>query len=495
MTEKAFAQMAERIAYGTQSLGTGIGTGYSTQAAEGAKIISSMKTIGTTAGTVATVRALKGDTMGLMQRLKSYGALKALGTIALAGTAFEVGWKIGKQLSTLFFGAEESEPPPPKGSHEIIAQYLEPKAWGDSLCTGFEDKGSCAVVGAVAPNPGFIVTWKEPPFSVVFPYIVPTPCEPHFWHNEPAGARFIQTGTITGTCGAKVETRPMGVLWVDAGFDHLPGETGVTEPKDTRTGSSETPANNPTATERAEACLMTAACGRLGAWWWNHDPKAQEETAAYPGSEGVEPSDPLEVRVPAPLRHENYKAYDKRLEALELTPENIELPEEFTNPAYGPEEVTQVNPKTGTQLKPEAVVKVRYNPATATKGSPAEESEVAPGGTGPWSPPGVRGIDLTPLEQVTPCNVFPFGAACWFVESLDELGAVGKCPTWELEFLGGVGGLEGEGQQLGVCEIQPVVEGVRPWEYFVGTIFMFLAFASWARSRGVPADRAGGDDA
>jgi len=185
----------------------------------------------------------------------------------------------------------------------------------------------------------------------------------------------------------------------------------------------------------------------------------------------------MPVVIPQPEPGETYDHYVARLNPL-LSPERHDLESAYVVAADGPNAVEQVEPAPDTRLDPagpETTVRVTVNPADV----PAVAG---------WVPPSVGSIDTSPLEGVTPCNVFPFGAACWFVEALQELGGGGACPKWSLEFLGAVPGMSGEGQELELCEIQPVVDGVRPWIYFVGTIFMFVAFAAWARGGGTPSD-------
>jgi hypothetical protein len=434
MSGPAFKRWAERTGYGVQSLGTGVGSGYTSQAANGVAVIEQLKTVGTTAGTIATVRGLKGDTMGLMSRLKSYGLLKGLGTIALAATSFEFGWKVGSKLASLFGFQEAEEAPNPGG--QIYPVSVTAISSGEKLPNGSITGGTAT--NAVAPGDGFYVNYQSSGGGGSFSQIVPSAnaesggkCAALKYPilQPPESVELIAVGKSSMFCVDKVYEPKVVIGFIPIAVSHLPGETQ--SPKESKEVSSQTPESGPNATTKVEECLGTLACARLGEWWFNHDPEAQEDSYHKGPVTTLGPSDPLQVRVPSFGRHEHYEAYGEKLEALELVPEYIALPEGFENPAYGPEEVTQVNPKPTTQLKPETVVKVRYNPATAPANTPAQEGEV-PGSGGPWSPPTIPGIDMSPLSGVPDaCSVFPFGLFCWLGDALGQFNTAGVCPGFD----------------------------------------------------------------
>lgn len=470
MTESAFGRMAARAAYGVQSLGTGVGTGYSGAASDGAAIAGKLKTVGTTAGTIAAVRALKGDTMGLMSRLKSFGVLKALGSIALAATAFEVGWKVGGKLSSLF-GFDSSEDVIPGTFIRVAASESGVEA-GETL-----PKFSGTSLNVPAPTDGFVVGFECKPSScgtlmVVQPHAALDSggkCQDRKIENVPTTATFIQTEVVNELCSGITYPLVSGVYFDPLTVSHLPGESQ--SPPTTIAGAAQTPENAGPATEKATACLAgLLGCDKLPGWWWNHDPEAQEDTENYNQEAGLEPSDPLQVRVPSFGRHEKYTSYEAKLEGLELVPEAIELPEGYENPSYGPEEVTQVNPKVRTQLQPEAVVKVRYNPSTATETGPGGESEVPASGTGPWSPPAIPAIDLSPLMAAIGCDTFPFGIFCWIGDGLTSWGGSGTCPSFSVP-------IHNSNLEVDFCEFEPAMVIIRPVIVVLATFTLALMFA------------------
>jgi hypothetical protein len=484
LSEKAFNRMAERASYGVQSLGTGVGSGYASQASEGASIATKLKTIGTTAGTLATVRSLKGDTLGLMSRLKSYGLLKSLGTIALAATSFEVGWKIGTAISGLFgFGKSEEKI---EGSYIRNASTEKAYAAGETLPVfgGTDFK-------VPAPRDGFVVQFScSPSCGSELPAVQPHAsadseghCKDRQINFVPGTATFIQTGTIDEYCSGKTYALVQGVYFDPLAVECLPGEEGCAgeAPKTIET-AKQTPEKASSGTTIVENCLVAAACGRFAGWWWNHDPEAQEDTERSVGA-GVdlEPSDPLQVRVPSFGAHETYVEYDEKLEALELVPEDLVLPEAWVNPSYGPLEVTQVNPKPTTQLQPETVVKVRYNPETAAESSPGTESGTPSGG---WSPPGIPPIDLEPLTETgLGCSTFPFGVFCWFGEAVEAFAVSPVCPlevSVPIEAFGSSDDFEINGCSVGETVMAPL----RLVILACATIGLVILFAKQAMGTG-----------
>lgn len=177
--------------------------------------------------------------------------------------------------------------------------------------------------------------------------------------------------------------------------------------------------------------------------------------------------------IPTPEKGETYAHYASRLNpALNGVRQYVDP--SAADATEGPNVALRTSPAPGTRTDPSLSTDVTVFT------NPADMPAVGAG----WEPPAVGSINLKPLEVVTPCNVFPFGAVCWFVSALGELGSAGSCPTWGLKLHGAVPGMSGRTSNFNVCRMQPVVEGVRPWVYWVGTVFMFLTFAAWARGGG-----------
>lgn len=497
MWAEDYHAMAERAAYGVQSVGTGVGSGYSGAAvSEGGAVATKLKAVGTTAGTIATVRGLKGDTVGLMTRLKSYGLLKGLGTIALGFTAFETGWQIGSAISDLFWPSKTGEGGelPASGFQYLEAINLVTVDAGDDLSTAalscIENKAvMCNHVKAA--RAGTIVEFRDAnggKFKFAWTNRSAAGCQEYTYFNTPAGAETIAVGTAGLEC-SKEGTGVYNVIFVPLTVSCLPGDTGggcPGSPKSTKTTSGQTPEPANKATMIMEECFAgLIVCGRFPGWWWNNDPNAKERTVSDGTGTGLDPSDPLQVRIPAFGRHEKYTAYEAKLEALELVPEVVELPEEWANPNYGPEEVTQVNPKPTSQVEPETVVKVRFNPSTATETAPGGESEVPAEATGPWSPPSIPAIDLNPLSLPVGCNTFPFGVFCWVSEGLGSWGSgAGTCPNVAIPIHNG--DLEAD-----FCTFEPAMEIIRPVIVIMATFSLVWLFAAAAMGFGAST---GGDD-
>ena len=474
MDEKAFAKTLERLAAGWTYADPPSSPAFDTsKAAEGAKIIGEMKAAGGVAGTAATLRQLKGEGLSLMDRFRSFGALRALGDVALGVTAFQVGYSIGGKIATLFgFGQGEEEVGAGSTVREATAERV--MSPGDSFeCPAASCFGLVAEQAEVA-----VVT--EPlgggtPSTLMNPYKEAETggsCKLKYI-GLPEGT-FQPNGTVKSTCLGEPFVTLSGQMVLPLEVECLPEEEpekeGECEPEKVVKGKEETPKSVEEDTEIAEACLLGEICTKMPGWWWNHDPKMKEDTDTVVGAgEDLEPGDPLSVRVPSFGAHETYVEYDEKLEALELVPENIVLPEAWVNPSYGPLEVTQVNPKPSTQLEPETVVKVRYNPETATESSPATETGTPSGG---WSPPSIPSIDTGPISGIEPCGVFPFGFFCWLGEAFGQFGTTGKCPSASVPV--GIGG----DYEIGLCgETSETVMGyVRPFvllAFVVGCAYLF----------------------
>lgn len=482
MTESAFSRMAARLAYGVQSSAGNLGTGYSSNASNGVAVMSELKTAATTAGTVGALRTIKGEGLTVMQAVRSWPLLKTLGTIGLGLTTFEVGWKVGGLLNNLFF-EPETNVEAPAGSYTEAYGVTEVEK-GTKYASG----GITFPNGALAPKDQFLVQLKAQPANVT----VEAAAEPGAATPEcsagsvapvirrvPADGQYVNVGS--SSCAGSPKTFPMVAITLPLKVSSLPGEGGK-EPAKVVTGSKTTPDNASSAIPKAEECLMgLIGCSLLPGWWWNHDPEAKEATNDSTGGEALDPAEPLSRRVPSFGQHETYVQYDEKLEALEFKPENIVLPEEWVNPAYGPLEVTQVNPKPGSQLAPETGVKVRYNPETATESSPGTETGTPSGG---WSPPGIPSIDLAPLTETgLGCTTFPFGVFCWFGEAVKAFAVSPVCPL-DVEFpihaFGGDDHMHVDGCSVGETVMGPV----RLIVLACSTIGLVLLFAKQAMGTG-----------
>jgi hypothetical protein len=491
-TESAFNEMVNRAGYGVQSAGTGIGTGYTSNAAKGAAIINDMKTVAVGSGTLATLRTLKGETLSVMERVKSFGVLRAIGDVALAATAFEVGLSIGGVVADVLFPAETEYVPP-------VSAYFTPAA-----AEPYEAGATLTISGITWPPmsaPGMVLEWEGHE-----PHLAPntydwgegaTNCkgEPREvfpgtkFLGGPAGM-YLQTLGTTTLCGGsypeptRQEVEGTGVVPLEVTC--LPGESGCS-PKETKTGTAPTPENQPKVAEEMQKCMEgLLGCTMFPGWWWNHDPEAKSATHNYTGASGLDPNEPLTVHVPAiEPGGETYTHYDARLEEVGLKPEPVVVAESQIDPRVGPLDVVSVVPEGGTQVEGETKVRVRYNPETAPEGS----EQVAEGGTpSPWAPPAIPSIDLSPFSTIgDPCSVFPFGVMCWVGTTLSSWSGEGTCPKISIP----IGKTIGQEDELGVdtCKWEPAMEIIRPVLVVLCTLGLGLLFSGWAMSGG-----GGGDD-
>lgn len=493
MTETPFHSMAERVAAGAQSLGAGGSpTGYNPgMAAKGAEIIDGIDGVIGSAG----VGGLKGQVLGVMEKLKGWGALKTLGDIGLGATAFQVGWKIGGAISDLLFGGVEEEPEGGAAPEEWYASELTPVEEGEDLCqfrSGSTETGPCAGTGELpAEGPGFVVRFGD---GVAKTYALAPPgaelAETCGKYNDevlsqPENARWIPLGTYSLTTSCS----PEPLKQVSSFVDFVPVEVETLPPDGKASVGAEssppTPEEPKKATEHVEHLCEKTYYDAFCAWWWNHDKEAQEATEVDGSVEGHEIAEPFMRKVPSPGAHESYTHYDERLEALELEPEPIVVPVEYASPAHGPLEVVQVNPKPGVKLNPGAKVKVRYNPETAEE-SPAYEGTE---GTGPWSPPSIPSIDLSPLMHIgVGCDNFPFGVFCWLGEALGNVEGEGKCPVMDIPMAHAVD--EHGHVEIDTCVLEPAMEILRPVMVFFGVIGIGMMFGLVSLGIG----SAGGDD-
>lgn len=89
------------------------------------------------------------------------------------------------------------------------------------------------------------------------------------------------------------------------------------------------------------------------------------------------------------------------------------------DPSQGPDVVTAIAPAPKTRLKRGQTVTLKVNPSNAPP----------PAGGG-----GGGGINLGPLNKLTPCDTFPFGVPCWFAEALGAWVTEPEAPSFRLTF-------------------------------------------------------------
>lgn len=535
MTENAFERMTIRLAGGLQGGGVGRSSGVAKvlaevdkpgQAAAADGIYSKLKLATRGAGTIAALRAIKGEGLSVMERLKSWGWLKALGDIGLGLTSFEVGWKIGSKISDLFFGGSEEEETIPEvpGSQEFVFRKFEPVSAGENLCAKgnhqLRASGACSVANPfgtpalVEPNGGFLAGWRalsdhstnvrveayERLSSTKAGTTAPCAIEPYdYFKGEPPGGFRVELGP--DECASKTGPQPNTLdymVFYPLQVEQLPGAEGeqggkpretITTPSNENNGVA--PVGAPEAEQIAKECFEGTICKELPGWWWNHDPEAKAETHTLNPKLGPDPPDETEVQIPVPNIGERYGEYDKRLEALGLVAEPAVLAESQIDTTVGPEAVSTTTPYIGSNVEPGVHVKVRYNPGDAAEtpaeqGVPVEEGQEegqTGGSPGEWTPPAIPAIDLSPLKETgLGCSVFPFGIPCWLYQVTASLNVSPQCPKWDLPLY-----KENE-LHIDMCSFEPAMEIVRPVLVFVICVSLVWGFAAWGFGNG------GGDD-
>jgi hypothetical protein len=468
VTTSNFEGMARRIGAGVQgSIGNGTGTGYTGgETSSGNVIVSKLKTASTAAGGAATLRAVKGNGLSLAQQMKSWGALKTLGTIGLGVASFEIGWKVGSAIADLWFGGNSEKL---EGSLLHTASGFTPFYPEDEFCTF----SGCPKLGFY----GYQVTYDSG-WTRVEPHAAADSngkCSDRTYSETPTSAFFAKLGTFAENCAGTVYALESGTNVQTLQVAHLPGESGGS-PKSTVTtgelGPHDTAAQ---AQEDAEECLKSELC-LLPGWWWHADTAIQEATVVEPGSKPqLDPLDPLTVRVPQPLPNEVYTSYVARVEAIGLAASPQVLAESAIDPTHGPLEVTQTVPAPDTALEYGATVKVRYNPATAGEAITA----LSPGACDTAVDP----VDIEPLA--VPLNEkFPFGIFGWFIGTLEGWAETASPPVWTISLTPDLDLVVDFG------EIEPYLGPIRAAVLIVsglGFVF-FLAMAAMKTDSGIASE-------
>lgn len=175
--------------------------------------------------------------------------------------------------------------------------------------------------------------------------------------------------------------------------------------------------------------------------------------------------------VPPITPGENYADYVKKLGGGWL-PENHVLSPEFTDPHFGPNDVTRTSPQPGT----------RADPASETEIDIYTNDADAPPAAGTWSAPSIPGLDLSPFGEVEiGCNDFPFGVFCWIGDGLTSWGSSGSCPSFNLPLGSTVGA---DGLPVDFCDFEPAMEIVRPIIVLVSAFCLAYLFAAAAMGFG-----------
>lgn len=456
------------------------------------------------AGAGASVKAIAGEGLGVMEAVRSWPVLKTIGTIGLAATSFEVGYKVGGLVADLFGFSE--------GSEDAVGGRVEYEAVGQKVVGAGEylcglaatSYGSCQEAHALAvPVPELVTVWDQRFNSGGWSETVKTLSEDigvetegfytaTFGHT-PDGAVFSPLGGEGGYGCASPPGCEAGVWLSPLVVSQLPESSQHGSPKKTVEGSVPTPVSKSAAESKVEACDEESACAALAGWWAVNDERVAGAVEVAAPPRGVSDADPLEpgkVVIPVPHVGELYSHYDERLEVLGLKPVPSALGELTYDPAIGPEQVAETNPRFYAEVQPGTEVRVRYNPATAPEGDEVTETE-AGGEGGSWSPPSIPSISLAPLSEVhIGCNQFPFGFFCWYGEALTSWGSEGTCPSFSLP-VGHATHTDDDGE-LGtdLCVLEPAMNIVRPILVLLGTLGIGLFFAYAAMGLG----GSGGDD-
>jgi hypothetical protein len=176
--------------------------------------------------------------------------------------------------------------------------------------------------------------------------------------------------------------------------------------------------------------------------------------------------------VPAIVPGEGYEDYIAKLKE-QFKPKETVLSPEFTDPAFGPNDVTRTSPKPGTRADPssEPSLDVFTNPPDA------------PPAAGTWSAPAIPAISLDPLTGVTiGCNDFPFGIFCWIGSGFTGYGSSGACPQIGVP----VGTSVDVSNELpfDLCQFEPAMEVIRPVLVLVAAFSLAYLFAAAAMGFG-----------
>ncbi len=190
----------------------------------------------------------------------------------------------------------------------------------------------------------------------------------------------------------------------------------------------------------------------------------------------------MPVVIPEVHAGETYSEYASKLNPA-LEPHKEYLPEGEIDPHVGPNDAVRTTPEAGTEENPETTteVKVWTNP------------EDAPPVAGGWTPPTVPSLDLSPLETIgNPCSVFPFGAVCWVADTLTSWSEhEANCPDFSIPVGQGTG-VDKKGEVgFNTCQIEPVMEVVRPIIVALSLMTIGVWVSGWSLGTSAPS---GSDD-
>ena len=411
--------------------GVGSTTGYTaTELNVGKTAYDALRTTSTAATTVVSVQQAKAQQLSLMAQVKSWGALKTLGSIGLAATIFELGWKSGSLLADVL-GIAKGEGTI-EGSLTRNAVSVIGVEAGESLPVF-----SGTPLGAKAVEPGFIVQFNCAPTScgtltVVQPHAAADSegtCANRKLVGIPTAAVFVQTEVAQEFCGGKVRDLVSGVYIEPARVTELPG-SGVptTSPEPTRETAAPSPLPAEVAVPIVEECMQSKSCEGVAGHYFHHLPEVAGAVQVEPGyaADATIP-DPSKVTVPSPGVDETYDLYLDRLTELGLVGQAQELTETAIDTTRGPLVVTQVVPEVGSQLAPGSPVRVRYNPENA----PEAAAPLDPGSCDA----SIDNVDLSPLNAPVG-EKFPFGILVFFVDWVDSWSASSATPEFDFPLVG-----------------------------------------------------------
>jgi hypothetical protein len=163
--------------------------------------------------------------------------------------------------------------------------------------------------------------------------------------------------------------------------------------------------------------------------------------------------------------------YKEQLETEGWTKVEVKVLTE-SQPGAGPGESPSTDPSWDTRLDPDTspktdTVTVNVNPE-------------APAVVGP---PTLPGFDIPNFGVV--CKGFPFGVPCWLIGTIESWSTSQVCPRWGIEKLT-IEGHEINGSKFNLCELEPIMEKVRPAMLIFATIGLVLLFYTFAKGGSPP---------
>src|SRR5581483_12508932 len=145
----------------------------------------------------------------------------------------------------------------------------------------------------------------------------------------------------------------------------------------------------------------------------------------------------------------------------------------------------------GKSPKTESEPLAKYTEENSPEQSKAETEPAPEPESGPaLGPPTLPGF-IIPSFAVA-CTGFPFGVPCWFIHTVEGWSASSTCPHWGIEEFD-IDSKKIAGSKFNLCELEPVMEKVRPAMLIFITIGLVMLFYRLARG-GSPPSGGGTDD-